>query len=48
MPNPYRDKFSQEIGYKIDSRTAGCLAFLLIAALFLIIGLSFLAYWLTH
>jgi hypothetical protein len=48
MPNPYRDKLSQEIAYKIDGRTAGCLVFLLIAGLFLIAGLSFLAYWLTH
>jgi hypothetical protein len=47
MPNPYRDRFRRELGYKIDGRTTGCLAVLLVAGIFLLIGLSFLTYWLT-
>ena len=48
VSNPYRDSLSQEIGYKLDSRTAGCLASGFAVGLLLLTGLSFLAYWMLH
>ncbi len=48
VKNPYRDTLRQEIGYKIDSRTASCLTFVILLAVFAVAGLSFIVYWLTH
>ncbi len=48
VPNPYRDTLSQEIGYKLDSRYAGCLLIAFALGFMLILGLAFLVYWLMH
>jgi len=48
VPNPYRDTLSQEIGYKLDSRYAGCLLVAFALGLMLMLGLAFLIYWLMH
>lgn len=48
VANPYRDSLRQEIGYKMDSRVAGCLLFVLALALLTVAGVSFLAYWFTR
>lgn len=48
VENPYRDTLRQEIGYKIDRRTASCLVFVILLAIFAVAGLSFVIYWLTH
>lgn len=46
VPNPYRDTLSQEIGYKLDSRYAGCLLMVFAIGLLLVSGFAFLVYWL--
>ncbi len=48
VPNPYRDTLSQEIGYKVDTRTAGCLLIALAVGLLIVVGLVFIVYWLMH
>jgi hypothetical protein len=48
VANPYRDTLSQEIGYKVDTRMAGCLLTALAVGLLAVLGLVFIAYWLTH
>ena len=48
VPNPYRDTLSQEIGYKLDSRYAGCLLFFFAIGALGVLGLSFIGYWLMH
>lgn len=48
VPNPYRDTLTQELGYKLDSRYAGCLLAFLAIGLLVVSGVSFLFYWLMH
>jgi hypothetical protein len=48
VTNPYRDTLSQEIGYKVDGRTAGCLMVALAVGLLIVLGMTFVAYWLMH
>ena len=48
VPNPYHDSLSQEIGYKIDTRYAGCLLTALAAGLLFVTGIAFVGYWLMH
>lgn len=48
VPNPYRDTLSQEIGYKVDSRTAGCLVTAFAVGLLLLCGIGFVIRWLMH
>ncbi|MCC7300668.1 MAG: hypothetical protein IT583_06285 [Verrucomicrobia bacterium] len=48
VPNPYRDTLSQEIGYKLDSRYAGCLLVALAVGTLILVGLAFIVYWLLH
>ncbi|MDD3277058.1 MAG: hypothetical protein PHP93_08430 [Kiritimatiellales bacterium] len=48
VPNPYRDTLSQEIGYRLDSRYAGCLLTALAIGLLLVTSLAFIIYWLMH
>jgi hypothetical protein len=48
MPNPYRDTLSQEIGYKIDNQTAGCLLFSFVIGLLIAAGIAFVVYWVFH
>lgn len=48
VPNPYRDTLSQEIGYKLDSRYAGCLLTVFAIGLLLVSGFAFLVYWLMR
>jgi len=48
IANPYRDTLSQEIGYKLDSRYAGCLLIAFALSLLLMFGLAFLVYWFMH
>ena len=48
VPNPYRDRLSQEIGYKLDSRYAGCLLSALALGLLLVMGIAFVVYWFMH
>ncbi len=46
--SPYKDTLSQEIGYKLDGRYAGCLLAAMAGGTLFIFGLIFVAYWLTH
>jgi hypothetical protein len=48
VTNPYRDTLRQELGYKVDSRTAGCLMAALAAGLLITLGVTFVVYWLMH
>jgi hypothetical protein len=48
VANPYRDTLSQEIGYKVDTRTAGCLLTALAVGLLALAVVAFIGYWLTH
>lgn len=48
VPNPYRDSLTQELGYKLDARNAGCLLIALAAGLLIVGGLAFMAYWFMH
>ena len=48
VANPYRDTLSQEIGYKVDAQTAGCLLSALAIGLLIVLGMTFVAYWLMH
>lgn len=48
VANPYRDTLRQEIGYKLDARTAGCLLAALAVGTLILFGIMFIAYWLTH
>ncbi|MFA7256638.1 MAG: hypothetical protein WC047_03590 [Kiritimatiellales bacterium] len=48
VPNPYRDTLSQEIGYKLDARYAGCLLTAFAVGLLIMAGVVFLAYWIMH
>ena len=48
VTNPYRDTLRQEIGYKVDSRTAGCLMAALAVGLLIALGVTFVVYWLMH
>ncbi|NOU35781.1 MAG: hypothetical protein HOO88_03290 [Kiritimatiellaceae bacterium] len=48
IPNPYRDTLSQEIGYKLDARYAGCLLIALATGVLMVSGGSFVVYWLLH
>lgn len=48
VPNPYRDSLAQEIGYRLDSRYAGCLLAVFAISLLAACGLVFLVYWLMH
>lgn len=48
IPNPYHDTLRREIGYKLDSRTAGCLLAALATGLLLVSGLIFIVYWIMH
>jgi hypothetical protein len=48
VPNPYRDTLSQEIGYKLDGRYAGCLLAAFAIGFLALLGLAFVVYWLTH
>jgi len=45
VPNPYRDTLSQEIGYKVDSRTAGCFMIALAGGVLMLLGVAFVIYW---
>lgn len=48
VPNPYRDRLSQEIGYKLDARYAGCLLTAFALGLMLMLGVVFITYWLMN
>jgi hypothetical protein len=48
VPNPYRDTLSQEIGYQLDSRTAGCLLAALAVSLLAVSGLTVTVYWIMR
>jgi len=48
VPNPYRDTMSQEIGYKLDARYAGCLMIAFAVGLLITSGIVFVVYWLMH
>ena len=48
VTNPYRDTLRQEIGYKVDSRTAGCLMAALAVGLLIVLGVTFVVYWFMH
>jgi hypothetical protein len=48
VANPYRDTLSQEIGYKVDTRAAGCLLTALAVGLLALLGVAFIGYWLMH
>lgn len=48
VANPYRDTLSQEIGYKLDSRNAGCLMAGLAVGLLIAGALAFVVYWFMH
>ncbi len=48
VANPYRDTLSQEIGYKVDTRVAGCLLTALAVGLLALLGFAFIGYWLMH
>lgn len=48
VANPYRDTLSQEIGYKVDTRVAGCLLTTLAVGLLALLGVAFIGYWLMH
>jgi hypothetical protein len=45
VPNPYRDTLSQELSYKVDARTAGCLLTAFAVGVLLMFGLAFVVYW---
>jgi hypothetical protein len=45
VPNPYRDTLSQEIGYKLDARYAGCLLTTFALGLLGMFGIVFIVYW---
>jgi hypothetical protein len=48
VPNPYRDTLSREIGYKLDSRYAGCLLIAIALSLLAIASVAFIVYWIMH
>ncbi len=48
VPNPYRDTLSQELGYRLDARYAGCLLTALAVGLLVVFSLSFIIYWIMH
>jgi hypothetical protein len=48
VSNPYRDTLSQEIGYKVDGRTAGCLLTAFAVGVLMLFGSAFVVYWFMH
>lgn len=48
VPSPYRDTLRQELGYKLDGRTAGCMLAALAIGTLALLGVIFIVYWLTH
>jgi hypothetical protein len=48
VPNPYRDTLTQEIGYKLDSRYAGCLLVAFALSVLAMFGVAFIVYWILH
>jgi hypothetical protein len=48
VQNPYRDSLRQEIGYRLDARTTGCLLTSIAVGLVVLAGITFVIYWLTH
>ena len=48
VPSPYRDTLRQEIGYKLDGRTAGCMLAALLTGTLVLLGGIFIVYWLMH
>jgi hypothetical protein len=48
IPNPYRDTLSQEIGYKLDARYAGCLLAAFAVGVLILFGSAFVVYWFMH